>query len=59
MLTMEAWQTVNNRLRASGREREVAMGRFYGLKIKAGEMEPADVPPLWRPAAEAWLGENE
>ena len=59
MLTMEAWQTVNNRLRASGREREVVMGRFYGLKVKAGEMELADVPPLGRPAAEKWLEESE
>lgn len=42
------------------------MGKFYGLKIKAGEInmktgEPwkvEDVPKLWRAAAEKWLSEN-
>ena len=35
------------------------MGRFYGLKIKAGEMTLEDVPKLWRGATEVWLKENE
>ena len=35
------------------------MGRFYGLKIKAGEMRLEDVPKLWRTATERWLKENE
>lgn len=34
------------------------MGRFYGLKIQAGEMELADVPKLWKAATEAWLEDN-
>ena len=42
------------------------MGRFYGLKIKNGEINPAtgeawtlnDVPKLWRKATEKWLNEN-
>lgn len=35
------------------------MGRFYGLKIKAGEMTLEDVPKLWRNVTETWLKENE
>ena len=35
------------------------MGRFYGLKIQAGEMTLEDVPKLWRSATETWLKENE
>ncbi len=35
------------------------MGRFYGLKIQAGEMTLEDVPKLWRSATEVWLKENE
>ena len=35
------------------------MGRFYGLKIKAGEMTLEDVPKLGRNATETWLKENE
>lgn len=42
------------------------MGRFYGLKIKNGEInsktnEPwtiADVPALWRSATQRWLDAN-
>lgn len=42
------------------------MGRFYGLKIKNGEINPktgaawvlADVPKLWRDATAAWLAAN-
>lgn len=42
------------------------MGRFYGTKIKNGEInsrtgEPwtlDDVPKLWRKATEKWLNEN-
>ena len=35
------------------------MGKFYGLKIKAGEMRIEDVPKLWCAATERWLKENE
>lgn len=35
------------------------MGRFYGLKIQAGEMTLEDVPKLWRNVTETWLKENE
>ncbi len=31
------------------------MARFYGLKIKAGELTIEKVPRLWRTAAEKWL----
>lgn len=42
------------------------MGRFYGIKIKNGEINDAtgealkieDVPKLWRKATEKWLAEN-
>lgn len=34
------------------------MGRFYGLKIKNGEMTIDDVPKLWKKATEKWLLEN-
>ena len=34
------------------------MGRFYGLKIQAEEMELEDVPKYWRTAVETWLKEN-
>lgn len=42
------------------------MGRFYGLKIKNGEMNQKtgapwtidDVPKLWKNAATAWLAAN-
>lgn len=35
------------------------MGRFYGLKIRAGEMSLEDIPKLWRTATEKWLEENK
>ena len=34
------------------------MGRFYGLKILAGERTIKDVPALWRAVTEKWLREN-
>jgi hypothetical protein len=42
------------------------MGRFYGTKIKSGDINPAtgeawkleDVPKLWRKATELWLNQN-
>lgn len=42
------------------------MGRFYGMKIKAGEINAKtgkpwtikDVPKLWQKATKAWLTEN-
>lgn len=42
------------------------MGKFYGVKIKNGEINQktgdpwtiADVPKLWRAATEAWLEAN-
>lgn len=35
------------------------MGRFYGLKIKNGEITIDEVPKLWRKAAGKWITENE
>lgn len=35
------------------------MGRFYGLKIVAGEITIDQVPKLWRKAAEKWLEERK
>lgn len=34
------------------------MGRFYGLKIKAGEMTLEDVPKLWKTMTEKWMEAN-
>ena len=34
------------------------MGRFYGIKVKNGELELEEVPKLWRKSAELWLSEN-
>lgn len=42
------------------------MGRFYGTKIKNGEINPKtgeawtleDVPKLWRNVTAAWLAAN-
>lgn len=31
------------------------MGRFYGLKIKNGDMTLEEVPKLWKTATENWL----
>lgn len=35
------------------------MGKFYGLKIKAGERTLDDVPKLWKAVTEKWLVENQ
>lgn len=35
------------------------MGRFYGLKIKNGEISLEQVPKLWRTATENWLMINQ
>lgn len=35
------------------------MGRFYGLKIKNGDMTLEEVPKLWRTATENWLLINQ
>lgn len=35
------------------------MGRFYGTKIKNGDMEISEVPKLWRSVTEKWLAEND
>ena len=34
------------------------MGKFYGLKIRSGEMTLNDVQSWWRSAVEKWLAEN-
>lgn len=34
------------------------MGRFYGIKVKNGEMELDAVPKLWINATNNWLSEN-
>ena len=34
------------------------MGKFYGLKIKNGEMTLDQVRMLWKPKVEKWLSEN-
>ncbi len=34
------------------------MGKFYGLKIKNGEITVENVPKLWRKAVDQWLSEN-
>ena len=34
------------------------MGRFYGLKIKIGEITIDDVPRLWKKVTEEWLSKN-
>ncbi len=35
------------------------MGKFYGLKVKNGEMLLEDVPKLWKTMTEKWLKESE
>lgn len=35
------------------------MGRFYGVKILAGEKKLEKVPKLWKTATEKWLKENQ
>ena len=34
------------------------MGKFYGSKIRAGEMALEEVQTWWRPQVEKWLKEN-
>lgn len=34
------------------------MGRFYGTKIKSGEITIDKVPKLFKKATEKWLEEN-
>lgn len=34
------------------------MGRFYGIKIKNGEMTIEQVSIYWMPRVEKWLSEN-
>lgn len=34
------------------------MGRFYGLKIRSGEMALEEVQKWWRPSVEKWLVDN-
>ena len=34
------------------------MGRFYGEKIKDGEMTIDEVPKLWKKSTEKWLKDN-
>lgn len=35
------------------------MGRFYGVKIKNGEMAIDEVPKLWKNVTENWLLINQ
>ena len=35
------------------------MGRFYGLKILAGEKTLEEIPKLWKTATEKWLNQNQ
>ena len=35
------------------------MGRFYGLKVKSGDMTIEEVPKLWKTMTEKWLKESE
>lgn len=35
------------------------MARFYGIKIRDGEMTLEEVPKLWKSVTEKWLEENE
>lgn len=34
------------------------MGKFYGLKIKNGDITVENVPKLWRKAVDQWLSGN-
>ena len=34
------------------------MAKFYGLKIKAGDMRLEEVPKLWREMTRKWLEQN-
>lgn len=35
------------------------MARFYGMRIKSGEMTLEEVPKLWRKKTEKWLQDNK
>ena len=35
------------------------MGRFYGIKIKKGEMTIEEVPKLWKTVTENWILINQ
>lgn len=35
------------------------MGRFYGIRIQAGEMALVDAPKLWKAVTEKWIREQE
>lgn len=35
------------------------MGRFYGIKIKKGDITIERVPKLWRTSTENWLLANQ
>lgn len=35
------------------------MGRFYGLKIKNGDMTIEQVPKLWKTVTENWILINQ
>lgn len=35
------------------------MGRFYGIKIKNGDMTLDNVPKLWKTTTENWLNKNQ
>lgn len=35
------------------------MGRYYGTKVKSGEMTIDEVPTLWKSMTEKWLKEFE
>ena len=35
------------------------MGKFYGLKIRSGEITLDEVQAWWRPLIEKWLTENQ
>lgn len=34
------------------------MGKFYGLKIRNGEMTLEQVQAWWRPSVKRWIAEN-
>lgn len=34
------------------------MGKYYGLKIKSGDMLIEQVPRLWKSMTEKWLEQN-
>ena len=34
------------------------MGKFYGLRIKNGDMGIDEVPKMWKASTEKWLEDN-